>query len=227
MVVEISSRTPEPPPTKNDQHYLEESKSILIKVNCLRNSKLVLEFKYRRPSGSRVTDQNNILNVLIMFKDRVAYQNFNASAMCNFRTQLWVGLERTIDSAIWKWSMIHSLRPYPILSFWENGNSFSSAFHLNIWEKKYVFILGGKIIFILWKCFDALMYLNVYIISCNWTFSLWMRNNCMKWNNLTSIYFDSHMNFRNDFVKQAEACDCLYMFIRLVSDIERNCNLWK
>ena len=191
---------------------------------------MVLKFKYCRQSGSRVTDQNNILNVLIIFKDRMAYQNFNASAMCNFRTQLWIGLERTIDSAIWKWSMIHSLRPYPILSFWENENSFSLAFHLNIWEKKYIFILGGKIIFILWKCSDALMYLNVYSISCNLTFSLWMRNNYMKWNKM-SIYFDPHMNFRNDFVKQAEVwvevCDCLFMFIRLVSDIERHCNLWK
>ena len=78
VVVEISSRTPVSP-RQNYQQCLEESKSILIKVNCLRNSKLVLEFKYRRPSGSRVTVQNNILNVLIICKDRMAYQNFNAS----------------------------------------------------------------------------------------------------------------------------------------------------
>ena len=126
------------------------------------------------------------------------------------------------------WSIVWDLILY--WAFEKMKKSFSLAFHLNIWDKKYVFILGGKIIFILWKCFDALMYLNVYSISCNLTFSLWMRNNYMKWNK-TSIYFDSHMNFRNDFVKQAEAwaevCDCLFMFIRLVSDIERNCNLWK
>ena len=57
-----------------------------------------------------------------------------------------------------------------------------------------------------------------------------MNGKYMEWN-ITSIYFDSHMNFRNDFVKQAEAwaevCDCLYMFIRLVSDIEKKCNILK
>ena len=154
VVVEISSRTPVSP-RQNYQQCLEESKSILIKVNCLRNSKLVLEFKYRRPSGSRVTVQNNILNVLIICKDRMAYQNFNASAMCNFCTQFWVGLERTIDSANWKWSIV-----WDLILYWtseKNENSFSLAFHLNIWEKKYVYVLGGKIIYILWKCFDALM----------------------------------------------------------------------